>query len=74
MKNVTTKMSGRYSCEVSADAPSFQTGIQSVTMDVVGMAKNILCITKIIFVKIYLCSIFSVIYILFDFIYSVANN
>lgn len=33
---VTLALSGRYSCEVSADSPSFKTALVSGYMDVVG--------------------------------------
>lgn len=34
--NVDVEMAGSYSCEVSADAPSFQTAIVTGSVDVVG--------------------------------------
>lgn len=34
-----TPLSGKYSCEVSADAPSFHTSIVSAEMEVVGECK-----------------------------------
>lgn len=37
LQKVTPKFSGKYSCEVSADAPSFATSIVSGEMEVVGM-------------------------------------
>lgn len=36
LENLTPKMTGKYTCEVSADAPSFATVIDSVEMEVVG--------------------------------------
>lgn len=33
-------MSGKYTCEVSADAPSFSTVVDSLDMEVVGMLKT----------------------------------
>lgn len=36
LENVEPMAAGRYSCEVSADAPSFLTYVVSGTMDVVG--------------------------------------
>ena len=36
LRHVQLSLSGRYSCEVSADAPSFHTALVSGDMDVVG--------------------------------------
>lgn len=36
LKAVEPSISGKFSCEVSADAPSFHTELQSAEMDVVG--------------------------------------
>lgn len=36
LQKVTLALSGRYSCEVSADSPSFKTALVSGYMDVVG--------------------------------------
>jgi len=36
LRHVQLSLSGRYSCEVSADAPSFHTALVSGDMDIVG--------------------------------------
>lgn len=36
LQNVTYRVTGKYSCEVSMETPSFQTGMQSAEMEVVG--------------------------------------
>jgi len=36
LQQVPLSLSGRYSCEVSADAPSFHTALVSGDMDIVG--------------------------------------
>ncbi|KAG8283804.1 hypothetical protein J6590_007812 [Homalodisca vitripennis] len=40
LKEVVPAISGKYSCEVSADAPSFQTALYTGQMDVVTAPKN----------------------------------
>ncbi|KAG8234404.1 hypothetical protein J437_LFUL012789 [Ladona fulva] len=40
LRHVTPAISGRYSCEVSADAPSFHTALVSGDMDVVELPKT----------------------------------
>jgi hypothetical protein len=41
ISQVETNMSGRYTCEVSVDAPTFQTTLVSGEMEVVGKQKKI---------------------------------
>jgi hypothetical protein len=41
LRRVMPALSGRYSCEVSADAPSFHTALVSGDMNVVGESKLI---------------------------------
>jgi hypothetical protein len=40
ISQVETNMSGRYTCEVSVDAPTFQTTLVSGEMEVVGKQKK----------------------------------
>lgn len=51
LSSVQPSVSGKYSCEVSADAPSFHTLIESGDLEVVGKCKNLttkinFCITN----------------------------
>jgi len=40
LRNVPTSISGKFACEVSADAPTFDTSIVAADMEVVGEYQN----------------------------------
>ena len=47
LRSVEPSLSGKFSCEVSADAPSFHTELQSSDMEVVGKYIEIIYIESV---------------------------
>lgn len=48
LRNVPTSISGKFACEVSADAPTFDTSIVAADMEVVGKCDGLTNHFKII--------------------------